>query len=59
MKQVRFKGLVNGKLIRGNWFCESRPNNAQRIAERLIGCRLSKFMFVVRDIKTKMIMEAI
>lgn len=59
MKQVRFKGLVNGKLIRGNWFCESRPNNAQRIAERLIGYRLSKFMFVVKDIKTKMIMEEI
>ena len=57
MKQVRFKVLVNGKLIKGNWFCESRPNNAQRIIERLIGCRISKCMFVVKDVKTKMTME--
>lgn len=59
MKQVKFRGLVNGKLIRGNWFCEIRPNKAQTIAERLLGCRISKFMFVVTDVKTKMIMEVI
>ena len=57
MKQVRFRGLVNGKLIRGNWFCEIRPNKAQTVAERLLGYRINKFMFVVTDVKTKMVIE--
>ena len=55
MKQVRFKGRVNGKLVRGSWFCDKRPNRTQTIAERLVGNRIDHFMFVIKDIKNKLI----
>ena len=53
MKQVKFKARVKGKIIKGNWFCEERPMNAKRIAERLIKAKADTFMFVVKDIKEK------
>jgi hypothetical protein len=52
MKQVRFKGKVNGRTVRGYWFCETRPNRAQTVAERLVGNKITNFMFVIKDIKT-------
>lgn len=58
MKQVKFKGRIKGKEIKGNWFCEARPNNAKRIAERLVSNQLGMFikfdtfMFVVKEIRT-------
>lgn len=55
MKQVKFKGFVNGKLVRGSWFCETRPMRAQTVAERLVGHKIDKFMFVIKDIKEHMI----
>lgn len=55
MKQIKFKGRVNGKLVKGYWFCAERPNRAQTIAERLVGHRIDKFMFVIKDIKEHMI----
>lgn len=55
MKQIKFRGIVNGKLIRGSWLCAERPNRAQTIAESLVGNRINKFMFVIKDIKTTMI----
>ena len=55
MKQVKFKGIVNGKVVRGSWFCAERPMRAQTIAERLVGHRIDKFMFVIKDIKEHMI----
>ena len=61
MKQVRFKArrVSNNKVVRGNWFVELRQNNPQRIAEMLVGDRLKNFVFVVRDVRFKMIMEEI
>ena len=50
---------IEGRIIKGNWFCEERPTNAKRIAERLIRIKLNTFvkvdtfMFVVKDIKEK------
>ncbi len=55
MKQVKFKGKINGKLVRGSWFCETRPMRAQTIAERLAGNKITNFMFVIKDIKERMI----
>jgi hypothetical protein len=55
MKQVKFRGKVNGKIVRGSWFCAERPNRAQTIAERLVGDKIINFMFVVKDIKDHMI----
>ena len=55
MKQIKFKGRVNGKLVRGTWFCSTRPNRAQTIAERIVGAKLTNFMFVIKDIKEHMI----
>lgn len=52
MKQVKFKCKVNGKTAKGYWFCGSRPNRAQTIAENLIGKKITNFMFVIKDIKT-------
>jgi len=52
MKQIRFKGKVNGRTVRGYWFCEIRPNRAQTVAERLVGNKITNFMFVIKDIKT-------
>lgn len=51
MKQVKFKGKVNGKVVRGNWYCANRPNNAKKVAERLVQNKIDNFMFVVKDIK--------
>ena len=51
MKQIKFKGRVNGKVVRGNWYCSVRPNRAQTVAENLIGHKIDNFMFVVKDIK--------
>ena len=55
MKQIKFKGKVNGKTIKGSWFCAERPNRAQTIAERLVGAKITNFMFVIKDIKEHMI----
>lgn len=52
MKQVVFKGRIKGKEVKGAWLCEARPNNAKKIAERLIGNKLDNFMFVVKEIRT-------
>lgn len=57
MKQVVFKAVKNGKIIRGSWFCDKRPNRAQTVAERLLKGKISRFMFVVKDIKEHMIYE--
>lgn len=59
MKQVKFRArkVSNNKLVRGNWFCESRPNNPQRTAQMLVGEKLKNFIVVVKDIKEKMVME--
>jgi len=53
MKQIKFKArrVSNNKIVRGNWYTESRPNNAQKVAEGLVGERLKNFMVVVKDIK--------
>ena len=61
MKQVRFRArrISDNKLVRGNWFVELRPNNPQRTAEMIVGERLKNFVVVVRDMRTKMIMEEI
>ena len=55
MKQIKFKGKVNGKVVKGNWYCGYRPNNAKKIAENLIGHRIDNFVSVCIDIKDKMI----
>jgi len=55
MKQVKFKCKVNGKIVRGYWFCAVRPMRAQTIAERLVGDRITNFMFVIKDIKEHII----
>ena len=55
MKQIKFKGKVNGKVIKGSWFCAERPNRAKTVAERLVGNKITNFMFVVKDIKEHMI----
>ena len=55
MKQVKFKGKVSGKLVRGFWFCADRPNRAQTVAERLVGDKIINFMFVIKDIKERII----
>lgn len=55
MKQVKFRGKANGKIVRGNWLCSNRPKNAQRIAERLAGYRLTNFISVTSDVKLTMI----
>ena len=55
MKQIKFKGFVNGKLVKGSWFCAVRPMRAQTIAERLVGNRIDKLMFVIKDLKEHMI----
>lgn len=55
MKQVKFRCKTNGKTIKGSWFCTERPNRAQTIAERLIGNRITNFMFVIKDVKERMI----
>ena len=49
MKQIKFKGKVNGKIVKGYWFCAERPNRAQTVAENLVGDRINKFMFVVKN----------
>lgn len=55
MKQVKFKGKVNGRVVKGSWFCAERPNRALTVAERLVGDKITNFMFVVKDIKDHMI----
>lgn len=51
MKQVKFKCKVNEKEIKGNWFCDTRPTNPKKIAERLIGHKVENFVFAIKDIK--------
>lgn len=55
MKQVKFKGTINGKKINGSWFCENRPMNAKIIAERLVGSRIDNFISFCTDKKIQMI----
>ncbi len=55
MKQVKFKGKVNGRVVKGYWFCEVRPNRAQTVAERLVGNKITNFMLVIKDVKERMI----
>ena len=55
MKQIKFKGKVNGKVVKGSWFCAERPNRAQTVAERLVGNKITNFMFVVKYIKEHLI----
>jgi len=55
MKQVKFKCKANGKTVKGYWLCTERPNRAQTIAERLVGNRITNFMFVIKDVKERMI----
>ena len=55
MKQVKFKGTINGKKISGSWFCETRPMNARIIAERLVGSRIDNFISFCADKKIQMI----
>ena len=59
MKQIKFKArkVSDNKVVRGNWFVELRPNNPQRIAERLVGERLKNFMVVVKDVKVNMVIQ--
>ena len=63
MKQVKYRGFVNGKLVKGNWFCESvvdaksKRVNLLRIAERLQGHKIDRFVPVVIDVKEHMIKE--
>lgn len=61
MKQIKFKArrVSNNKVVRGNWFVELRPNNPQRIAERLVGERLKNFMVVVKDVRVNMVINEI
>ena len=55
MKQVKFKGTVNGKKVSGSWFCENRPMNAKIIAERLVGNRIGNFISFCTDVKITMV----
>ena len=55
MKKIKFRGLLDGKKVSGYWFADIRPNNAQKIAERLVKHRLTKFVSVAVDFKTTMI----
>jgi len=59
MKKVKFKAKkLNGKEVKGYWFCAERPNKPQAIAERLCGCRLTNFISAVVEIKEHMIKVA-
>ena len=55
MKLIKFKAKANNRPIRGHFYCSERPNRAQTIAERICGCKLTNFMFVVKDEKINMI----
>ena len=55
MKLIKFKAKANGKTVRGCFHSQERPNRAQTIAERICGCRLTNFMFVVKNVKENMI----
>ena len=55
MKQIKFRAKYNGKNIRGSWYAAERPKNAQKIAERLVGHKLTNFISVALDFKTTMI----
>ena len=58
MKQIVWSGKVNGKTVKGNWFCENRPNRAQTIAERLVGNRINFFRFIIKEVKITMVKVA-
>ena len=53
MKLIKFKArrVSNNKVVRGNWLAGTRPHNAQKIAERLVGERLKNFVSVATDFK--------
>lgn len=55
MKQVRFKAVTRtGRHVSGSWFCSQRPNRAQTVAERLLQEKITKFMFVIKDVPEHM-----
>jgi len=55
MKQIKFRGKYNNKIVKGYWFAEERPKNALKIAEKLVGHRLTNFVSVTLDVKVTMI----
>ena len=51
MKQIKFKGLVDNKVVKGNWYCSIRPSNPKIIAERLLQHKIDKFVYAIKEIK--------
>lgn len=57
MKQVIFKCKVDGRTVKGSWLCSKRPMRAQTIIERFVSGKVTNLMFVVKEMKGKMIKE--